>query len=47
VAGGFGARPIVDDISEHASERGDDEFAVQSVYDTAAFYINSYVPHIN
>jgi len=39
---GFGARPIVDDISEHpdsASEGGDDEFT--SMYDAAASYINS------
>lgn len=44
---GFGARPIVDDISEHpdsASEGGHDEF--MSMYDAAASYINSYVPHI-
>ncbi|KAJ7470578.1 hypothetical protein FB451DRAFT_1400167 [Mycena latifolia] len=45
-AGGFGARPIVDDISEQpdtASERGDSEFGAPSMYDTAASYINSFL----
>ncbi|KAJ7694181.1 hypothetical protein B0H17DRAFT_1159228 [Mycena rosella] len=43
---GFGARPIVDDISEQpdsASERGDSEFAVPSMYEAAASYINSFL----
>ncbi|KAJ6546501.1 hypothetical protein DFH09DRAFT_644930 [Mycena vulgaris] len=46
VVGGFGARPIVDDISEQpdsASERGDSEFAVPSMYEAAASYINSFL----
>ncbi|KAJ7090054.1 hypothetical protein C8R43DRAFT_294750 [Mycena crocata] len=44
VAAGFGARPIVDDVSEQpdsCSERGDNEFAVPSMYEQAASYISS------
>ncbi|KAJ7752033.1 hypothetical protein B0H16DRAFT_1887356 [Mycena metata] len=43
LAGGFGARPIVDDISEQASDRGDDELAGMSMYEAAASYINSFL----
>ncbi|KAJ7109196.1 hypothetical protein C8R44DRAFT_986232 [Mycena epipterygia] len=45
-AGGFAARPIVDDISEQpdsGSERGDSELAVPSMYEAAASYINSFL----
>ncbi|KAJ7489886.1 hypothetical protein B0H11DRAFT_2010831 [Mycena galericulata] len=43
-AGGFGARSIVDDISEQpdsASEQGENDFA--SLYEAAASYINSFL----
>ncbi|KAJ7172660.1 hypothetical protein C8R46DRAFT_1216453 [Mycena filopes] len=46
VAGGFAARPIVDDVSEQpdtASERGDDEPVGITMYDAAASYINSFL----
>ncbi|KAJ7046597.1 hypothetical protein C8F04DRAFT_202594 [Mycena alexandri] len=43
LAGGLGARPIVDDISERASEQGDDELAGMSMYEAAASYINSFL----
>jgi hypothetical protein len=38
---GLGARSIVDDISERASECGGDEEIVPGMYDAAASYINS------
>ncbi|KAF7363286.1 hypothetical protein MSAN_00983800 [Mycena sanguinolenta] len=38
---GFGARSIVDDVSERASECGNEDEPVSSAYDTAASYITS------
>ncbi|KAJ7738496.1 hypothetical protein DFH07DRAFT_841009 [Mycena maculata] len=45
ILAGFGARPIVDDISEHldSSSERDSEFAVSSMYEAATSYINSFL----